>query len=185
MRGRPQQHLALDQQLANEPEFAMLEVAQAAMDELAAARGGALGKIALFAEKNAEAPASGIASDAGAIDAPAHDQEIDIIQGGPTRRPVCQWASQPPSTGRVVPVTMLAASLARNRMAAATSCGSTNRPIGVSASSLRSMSGSDRSAWVSLVLAKVGATAFTRTPFPAHSQASARVKLTSAPLTLW
>ena len=72
-----EQHLALDQRLAHQPELVVFEIAQAAMDQLARARRGALRQIVLLAEDHGEAAARGIARDAGAVDAAADDEKID------------------------------------------------------------------------------------------------------------
>ena len=77
VRGRGQQHLALDQRLAHQPELVVLEIAQAAMHQLAAARRGARGEVVLLAQQHRQAAAGGIARDAGAVDAAADDQEVD------------------------------------------------------------------------------------------------------------
>ena len=58
MRRRLEQHLPLDQRLANQSEFVMLQIAQAAMNELGRGRGCSGGKIALFGKKHAQ-PAPG------------------------------------------------------------------------------------------------------------------------------
>src|SRR5829696_1847895 len=92
-------------------------------------------------------------------------------------------ASQPPSTGSVWPVIIAAASLARNTIAAATSSASTSRPSGVASISAFAIAGSAISGSTRRVRTKAGATALTRMPCGAHSSASARVRLTSAPLT--
>src|SRR5690606_9476473 len=72
-----QQNLALDQRLAHQSEFAVFEIAQPAVDQLARRRGGVVGEIVLFAQHDLEAAAGGVAGDAGAVDAAADDQEID------------------------------------------------------------------------------------------------------------
>ena len=78
-----QQDLALDQRLADQPELVIFEIAQAAMDQLAAARRGALGEIVLLAQQHLEAAAGGVAGDAGAVDAAADDDEIEWSTGAP------------------------------------------------------------------------------------------------------
>ncbi len=76
MRGGLEQHLALDQRLAHQPELVVLQVAQAAVDILAAARGGAFREVVLLAQQHAQAAAGGIARDARPVDAAADDHEI-------------------------------------------------------------------------------------------------------------
>ena len=78
VRGGGEQHLALDQRLAHEAELVIFEVAQAAMDQLAAARAGALGEVVLLAQQHPQAAAGGVAGDAGAVDAAADDQEVVV-----------------------------------------------------------------------------------------------------------
>ena len=78
MRRRAQQHLALAQRLAHQPEFAVLQIAQAAVDELRGRRRGAGGEIVLLDQDDAKAAAGGVARDAGAVDAAADDGEIEI-----------------------------------------------------------------------------------------------------------
>ena len=83
-----QQHLALDQRLAHQPELVVFEVAQAAMDQLAAARGGALGEVVLLAQEDLEAAAGGVAGDAGAVDAAAdHERGRTSSTGSAALRP--------------------------------------------------------------------------------------------------
>ena len=80
VRGGVQQHLALDQRLAHQAELVIFEIAQAAMDELAGARRGALRQIVLLAQDDREAAARRIARDAGTIDAAPDDDQIDRLQ---------------------------------------------------------------------------------------------------------
>ena len=87
VRRRPQQHLALDQRLADQPELVIFEVAQAAMDQLAAARRGALGEVVLLAQQHLEAAAGGVAGDAGAVDAAADDDEVERLHRRPALSP--------------------------------------------------------------------------------------------------
>ena len=70
------QDLALDQRLADQPELVILEIAQAAMDQLAAAGRCALREIVLLAQEHLEAAPGGIAGDPGAVDAATHHQEV-------------------------------------------------------------------------------------------------------------
>ena len=71
-----QQHLALGQRLAHQAELVVLEIAQAAMDQLGRGRGRAAGKIALLAQEHRQAAAGGIAGDAAAVDAAADDGDV-------------------------------------------------------------------------------------------------------------
>jgi hypothetical protein len=77
MGGRLEQHLALGQSLAHQPEFVIFEIAQTAMDIFAGARTRPLREIVFFAEYDGKTSSSGIARDARTIDAAANDQEID------------------------------------------------------------------------------------------------------------
>jgi hypothetical protein len=70
----PEQDLALGQRLANEPEFVVLEISQAAMNELARCRGRRAGKVVLLDEQDAQAAASGVTRNASAIDTAANDE---------------------------------------------------------------------------------------------------------------
>ncbi len=74
-RGAPQ-HLALDQRLVDQTEFAIFEVAQAAVNELGGRRRGGAGEIAGLGEEDAEAPAGGVAGNAAAVDAAADDGDV-------------------------------------------------------------------------------------------------------------
>ncbi len=79
VRGDPHQYLALGQGLADQPERVLLKIAQPAMHELRGGRRGRTGEIALLGERDAQAAAGGVARDAGAVDAAADDEEIDLI----------------------------------------------------------------------------------------------------------
>ena len=78
-----EQHFALDQRFAHQPEFIMLEIAQAAMDELGRGRGRGAGKIALLGEDDLETPPGCITRDAAAIDAAANDRQIEDARPRP------------------------------------------------------------------------------------------------------
>ena len=78
VRRHPQQHLALGQRLAHQPERAVLEIAQAAVDELGRGRRGARAEVVLLQQQHAQAAAGGVARDAGAVDAAADDGEIVV-----------------------------------------------------------------------------------------------------------
>ena len=79
VRGLGEQHLALLQRLAHQPELVMFEVAQAAMDQLGRGRGGGAGEIVHLAETDLQPTADGIAGDTGAIDAAANDEQIERL----------------------------------------------------------------------------------------------------------
>ena len=79
---RPQQHLALGQRLADQPQRAMLEIAQPAMDQLGRGRRGARAEVVLLQQQHAQAAAGGVARDAGAVDAAADDGEVVVGHEG-------------------------------------------------------------------------------------------------------
>ncbi|MNP05087.1 hypothetical protein D3C76_970300 [compost metagenome] len=83
MRGLGQQHFALGKGFAHQAKFVMLQVAQAAVDQLAAGRRGMLSQVVLFAQEHLETASGGVGSDAHAIDATAdHDEVIAFGCGG-------------------------------------------------------------------------------------------------------
>ena len=83
VRGVAKQHLALDQRLADQAELVIFEIAQPAMDQLGAGRGGGAREIVLLDQQDAEAAARGIAGDPGTVDAAADDQQIDGAGAAP------------------------------------------------------------------------------------------------------
>ena len=91
VRRHPQQHLALGQRRAHQPELAVLEVAQAAMDQLGRGRGGGAGEVALFDEQHGEAAPGGVAGNAAPVDAAADDGKVERLShcggAGSTARP--------------------------------------------------------------------------------------------------
>ena len=78
VRRHAQHHLALDQRLAHQPQPAVLEIAQAAVDELGGSGRRAGGEIVLLDQQDAQTPAGGIAGDAGAVDAAADNGQIEV-----------------------------------------------------------------------------------------------------------
>ena len=83
VRSLGQQHFAFGQGFAYQAELVVLQVAQAAVDQLAAGRGGVLCQIVLFAKEHRQAASGGIGRDAHAIDATAdHRQVVDFAQRG-------------------------------------------------------------------------------------------------------
>ena len=73
-----QQHFALGERLGNQPELVVLEIAQAAVDQLGAPLRGGRREVVLLGQQHREAAARGIARDAGAVDAAADDEEIEL-----------------------------------------------------------------------------------------------------------
>ena len=73
------QHLALGQRLAHQPEIVVLEVAQAAVDQLGGARRGAAGEVAHLAQEHGQAAAGSVAGDAAAVDAATDDGQVEDL----------------------------------------------------------------------------------------------------------
>ena len=59
----------------------MLEIAQAAVDQLGRGRGGAGGKIVLLDQQHAQAAAGGVAGNPRSVDAAADDGEVEVGHG--------------------------------------------------------------------------------------------------------
>ncbi len=98
MRRDPQQHLALGQRLAHQPEGALREIAQPAMDQLGRGRRGAGGEIVLLDQQDLEAASGGIARNADAVDAAPDDGEIEVRHAAPADSPLGR--SMGPKQGR-------------------------------------------------------------------------------------
>ena len=81
VRGERGVDLALEQRLAHEPEVEVLQVAQAAVDELARARRGAGGVVGLLDQRDRVAARGGVERDAGAGDAAADHQHVERLGG--------------------------------------------------------------------------------------------------------
>jgi hypothetical protein len=73
--------VALDAGLEDEAEVAVLEVADAAVDEAGGAAGGAAGEVLALDEGDAQAAQGGISGDATAGDAAADDEDIEVLRG--------------------------------------------------------------------------------------------------------
>lgn len=71
-----QQDLALGQGFADQAEFVVFEVAQAAVDQLAAGRGGVLGQVVLFAKEHGQAAPGCVGGDPYTVDAAADHGDI-------------------------------------------------------------------------------------------------------------
>ena len=87
MRRGLEQPGALDQQLAHERKLELLEIAQAAMDQLGGSRGGGAGIVALLGEHDLEPAAGGIAGDGSTVNAAANDEKIVALCDQRTPRP--------------------------------------------------------------------------------------------------
>jgi hypothetical protein len=73
------QHFALSQRFGNQAEFVMLEVAQSAVDQLAARRARRATEVTPFDKGHREAAARRITRDPRAIDAAADYEDIDAV----------------------------------------------------------------------------------------------------------
>ena len=78
MRRDPQQHFALAERRAHQPQRALLKIAQPAMDQLRGHRRCAGGEIVLLDKHDLKAAPGRIAGNARAVDAAADDGEIEI-----------------------------------------------------------------------------------------------------------
>ena len=74
-----EQQAALLQRLADQAEVEHLEVAQPAVDQLAAAAAGAAGQVALLEQSGGESAGDRVEGDAGADDAAADDQHVELV----------------------------------------------------------------------------------------------------------
>ena len=79
VRGDAQQALALDQRFAHQAEFEELEVSQPAVDQLGTRGRSAGGEIRLLHQRDFQSTPGGVARDARAVDAAAHDEKIDAV----------------------------------------------------------------------------------------------------------
>ena len=95
------EHLALDRGFAHQAEIEMLQIAQAAVDQLGRARGGAAGEIGHLAQEHRKAASCGIARNAATVDAAADDRQIVHAMHGPPR--LTQFARSGISIWKVVP----------------------------------------------------------------------------------
>ncbi|MNT02805.1 hypothetical protein D3C72_1373140 [compost metagenome] len=86
MRRLGQQHFALSQRFTYQTKFVMFEVAQAAVDQLAAGRRGVAGQIVFFAKEHRKPATGGIRCDPHAIDPAANDSDVvDLGERGRTQ----------------------------------------------------------------------------------------------------
>jgi hypothetical protein len=109
VRGRAQQHLALDQRLPDQPELVVLEVAQAAVDELGGPGGGVAREVVLLAEADGEAPSRRVAGDAHAVDPAADDEQVERRPWHPAHRLPPRLPARPsPWPGTMTPAAMFA-----------------------------------------------------------------------------
>ena len=79
VRRQPDHELALQQRLAHEAQVEVLQVAQAAVDELARAARGAGGVVGLLDERDRVAARGRVERDAGAGDPAAHDHHVEAL----------------------------------------------------------------------------------------------------------
>src|SRR5262249_1059739 len=77
----------------HEPERALFEIAQAAMNELGRGRGRSGGEVVLLDQQDLKPPTSCVTRDTNAVDAPTDDGEVEISHGG--------WGNHAPAPWRV------------------------------------------------------------------------------------
>ena len=108
MRAEPGEHqVALAQGLADQPEFELLEVAQAAVDQLAGTAAGAGGPVASFQQRGRQPARRRVERASGADHAAADDNDVEGLalqpfQGGDPgfgteAHTAPWWLSYPPS----------------------------------------------------------------------------------------
>ena len=78
MRGDAQQRLALVERLAHQAEGAVLQIAQAAMNELGGGRRGAGTEVVHLDQQHPHAAAGGVAGEPGSVDAAADNGEVVV-----------------------------------------------------------------------------------------------------------
>ena len=76
MRRDVEQDFTFRHGFAHQAEFEILQITQAAVDQLAAGRGRGARQIALFTQGDAQTPPGGVSGHAGAVDAAADDQQV-------------------------------------------------------------------------------------------------------------
>ena len=81
VRGQLHHQLALEQRLADQAEVEVLQVAQAAVDHLRGAAGGADGVVAALEQRHRVAARGGVEGDAGAGDPAADDDDLEALPG--------------------------------------------------------------------------------------------------------
>jgi hypothetical protein len=77
VRSDGEQPLTFRERLAYQPELVLLEVAQAAVDQLGAGGGGVRGQVVLLDEADAQPASRGVPRDAGTVDAATDDQQVE------------------------------------------------------------------------------------------------------------
>jgi len=78
MRRYPQQSLPFAQGFTNQPKFAMLQVTQATMNQPRGPAGGVSAEFTFIKHQYFQPAQSCISGNAGAIDATAHNSEIEL-----------------------------------------------------------------------------------------------------------
>jgi hypothetical protein len=81
-----QESLPLGQVFVDQSEFALLQVAQAPVDQFGGLRRGARGEVILLDERDLQAPAGRVEGDAGARDPAPHDQDVEPLVGQTPQR---------------------------------------------------------------------------------------------------
>ena len=78
MRHGPQQDLALDKRLANQPEFQIFQIAKPAVEQLCRCRGGGRAKIMHLGKPDADPAPCRVTRDATPVDAATNDEKFKI-----------------------------------------------------------------------------------------------------------
>ena len=88
MRRRLEQPRPLDEGLAHERKLEMLEITQAAVDQLGGSRGGGARVVALLGEHHFQAATGRVAGDGRAVDAAADDEQVEGLH---QHKPPMTW----------------------------------------------------------------------------------------------
>ena len=80
MRREVQKAIPFLERLPHQPEFEVLEVPEAAVNELRRPRGGAFAQIAFFAQENRKAAARRVPRDRGSVDAASYDEKVKRLR---------------------------------------------------------------------------------------------------------
>jgi hypothetical protein len=81
VRHRAQKRLAFDQAFAHQPELEVLEIAQAAVEELGGGGGRRGGEVVHLGQGNLQATARRVARDPAPVDAAADDEDVQDVVG--------------------------------------------------------------------------------------------------------
>ena len=78
MRRGAQQHFALGERRSHQAKLVVLQITQAAVDQLRRRRRGGGREIVLFQQHDPQAASGGVARDAGSVDAAADDCQVEV-----------------------------------------------------------------------------------------------------------